>query len=115
MEFGNLNEYVRIIVDSTVDIQTATRDMDLEAFRSDPRAIQAVVDDLVAIGKAEEHVNKEYQMAHPEVKWFIFRGLRNSLLGPTFTPDANDLWKTIHDDLLPNLPEIQGLLENPVE
>jgi len=115
MVFENWEPYVRTIYNSAFDIQKITKDMDLEEFRSNPEAVQAVVDDLLAIGKAEEHITKEYQMAHPEVKWFVFRGLRNSLLGPTFTPNADDLWKTIHDDLLPNLPEIQGLLENPVE
>ena len=70
---------IRDILAAIEKIQRYTENMDLRAFESDPKTIDAVVRNLEIIGEAARHVPDEIVNKYPEIPWREMRDMRNLL------------------------------------
>ena len=67
------------ILASIEKIQKYTDNMDVKAFRNDPKTVDAVVRNLEIIGEAARHVPDEIVEEHTEIPWREMRDMRNLL------------------------------------
>jgi uncharacterized protein with HEPN domain len=95
-------ERVQDILDAIEEIQTFTKGLDYESFKSDFKTIRAVELDFIIIGEAVNQIPEEIQDAHPQVPWHFMRGMRNRLVHVYFSVDPRLLWDTVQNDL-PNI------------
>ncbi len=86
-----------------------TAGMDLEAFRTDPRTLKAVLWNLSVIGEAARHAPAEVVAAHPEVPWAPMRDMRNRILHGYDTVDAGIVWQVVQVELPPLLAALERL------
>lgn len=92
-------ERVQDILDAISEIQSFTRSLNFEKFRSDVKTIRAVELDFIVIGEAVNQIPEEIQEAYPQVPWHLMRGMRNRLVHIYFSVDPRLLWDTIQNDL----------------
>ena len=101
---------IRDILAAIEKIHQYTEDMDLEAFRGDPKTIDAVVRNLEIIGEAARHLPDEIVGKHSEIPWREMRDMRNLLSHEYFGVNRNIVWETIQTDLPAIVPFLRDLL-----
>ncbi len=102
---------VRHILDAIDRVQAYTQGMDLDAFGSDMRTMDAVIRNLQVIGEAARLVPEELQKSHPEIPWRLMRGMRHVLVHEYDRVNAAVVWDTIHANLPPLVPLLQRILD----
>lgn len=95
--------YLRDITDAIKNIETYTRNMDIDAFIKDRRTMDAVVRNLSVIGEAVRQIPKEVKKRHPDIPWSSIAGMRNKIIHEYFGIDEEILWKTIQE----NIPDLK--------
>jgi uncharacterized protein with HEPN domain len=76
-------------------------DMDLEAFREDPKTIAAVERKLLPISEAAVRLGDDAERLCPALPWRNIRGIGNWLRHRYDRVDVEALWNTVIDDLPP--------------
>lgn len=87
--------------------------MDKAAFVTDKRTQQAVVLNLLVIGKLaakllEQH--GDFVLEHPGIAWASMKGMRNRIAHGYFELDIGVVWETVQralPDLLARLPAVR--------
>jgi uncharacterized protein with HEPN domain len=102
---------VRDILDAIAEIQLFVTGTRYEEFQGDLKTMRAVELDLIIIGEAANSIPDEVQLSHPEIAWFLMRGMRNRLVHTYFSVSPQILWDTIHHDLPPLIENLQKLLQ----
>jgi uncharacterized protein with HEPN domain len=87
-----------------------TRNLDFENFKSDTKAVDAVVRNFEIIGEAAAHMPEEIVAGHPEIPWQDMRDMRNVLAHEYFGINEKIVWNTIQDDLSLVLSKLKELL-----
>ncbi len=82
-------------------IEQFTLDMDLEAFRSDPKTVAAVERKLQIISEAAIRLGIEAEDRLPAFAWADIRGIGNWLRHQYERIELPVIWKTVRDDLPP--------------
>jgi uncharacterized protein with HEPN domain len=85
--------------------------MDLDSFRRNLQAQDAVEHRFAVIGEAAGNVPLEITQRHPEIPWRRMRDMRNIVVHVYFGVKLDVLWGTIQNDLPPLLPLLRALLE----
>jgi uncharacterized protein with HEPN domain len=73
--------------------------MEFNDFMNDEKTIDAVVRNLQVMGEAANQMNREFQLAHSDVKWNQIRGFRNRIVHEYFGIDFEIVWDVITNDL----------------
>ncbi len=81
--------------------------MDLEAFRSDRKTIDAVTRNLEIIGEAARQLTEADRAAYPEIPWPRIVGLRHRIVHDYFGIDTDLIWEIASRDA----PELAALLD----
>ncbi len=92
-------------------IRSYTEGLSLELFRTDPKAADAVLYNLVILGEAARFVPDEVARRYPDVDWPRMRGMRNVLVHEYFGARLETVWQTIQQDLPGLLPPLRAILE----
>lgn len=90
---------LRYIRDSIVWIEKYTEGMDLEGFRENHMAQDAVLKQIEVIGEAVKHLPPEFTDRHPEIPWKDIVGMRDIVVHNYFSVDVVATWKTISVDI----------------
>jgi uncharacterized protein with HEPN domain len=77
------------------------RDMDIDAFREDPKTIAAVERKLLLISEAAVRLGEDAERLCPGLPWHNIRGLGNWLRHRYDRVDVETVWNTVIDDLPP--------------
>jgi uncharacterized protein with HEPN domain len=80
--------------------------MDLEAFRSDRKTIDAVTRNLEIIGEAARQLTEADRAAYPEIPWPRIVGLRHRIVHDYFGIDTDLIWEIASKDA----PDLAHLL-----
>ncbi|MBJ7259945.1 MAG: DUF86 domain-containing protein [Chthoniobacterales bacterium] len=83
------------------------RGMDLDAFRSDRKTIDAVTRNLEIIGEAARQLTEADRAVYPEIPWQRIVGLRHRIVHDYFGIDTELIWEIASKDA----PELAHLLE----
>jgi uncharacterized protein with HEPN domain len=92
---------LRDILDGIDMIVQFVRDMDLEAFREDPKTVAAVERKLLLISEAATRLGQEAERLCPGLPWHNIRGLGNWLRHRYDRVDVETVWNTVINDLPP--------------
>lgn len=76
-------------------------DLDLEAFRKDPKTIAAVEHKLLLISGAAVRLGDDAERLRPGLPWRNIRGIGNWLRHRYDRVDVEAVWNTAIDDLPP--------------
>lgn len=75
-------------------------------------AYAATINNLIIIGEAIKHIDREFKEAHREINWSEMVGLRNELAHQYFNVNAEYLDALIDDHLRDFVEAISKILEN---
>lgn len=75
------------ILDSTHKILDYTRDLNVEAFISESKTVDAVIRNFEIIGEAANRLPEEFKDNHPSIDWYRIRGFRNRVVHDYFGID----------------------------
>jgi uncharacterized protein with HEPN domain len=87
------------ILDAIVAIDQFTQDMDLDAFRQDPKTIAAVERKLQVISEAATRLGEQAETLCPGLPWRDIRGIGNWLRHQYDRVDIETIWNTLTIDL----------------
>jgi len=90
---------LRDILDGIDMIVQFVRDMDLAAFREDPKTVAAVERKLLLISEAAVRLGKDGERLCPGLPWRNIRGIGNWLRHRYDRVDVETVWNTVIDDL----------------
>jgi uncharacterized protein with HEPN domain len=91
--------YIRHIHDAIVWIEDYTRGMNLEEFRENHMAQDAVLKQIEVIGEAAKHLPQEFTDLHPGIPWKDIVGMRDIIVHNYFGVDIIAAWKTVSIDI----------------
>jgi uncharacterized protein with HEPN domain len=94
--------YLCDILESIEKIQTYTKAMDFEAFRTNALVIDGVVRNLEIIGEAAKKIPLSVRRNTPHIEWKKIAGLRDILIHEYFAVNLKIIWGLI-DKKLPIL------------
>jgi len=90
---------LRDILEGIDMIVQFARDMDLGAFREDPKTIAAVERKLLLISEAAVRLGDDAERLCPGLPWRNIRGIGNWLRHQYDRVDVETVWNTVIDDL----------------
>jgi uncharacterized protein with HEPN domain len=74
---------------------------DIEAFKKNPQAQDAVVRNIEIIGETVSKIGSaapDFIKQHPELPWAQMRGMRNVAIHEYFFMDLEIVWNTVKED-----------------
>jgi len=101
---------LRDILDAIDMIIQFVRDMDLEAFREDPKTVAAVERKLLLISETAVRLGDDAECLCPGLPWRNIRGMGNWLRHQYDRIELETIWKTAKDDL----PPLKAAIERAV-
>lgn len=104
---------LRDIVEAIAAIKQFTRDMDGEAFRSDPKTVAAVERKLQVISEAAIRLGDQAEILCPGLPWRNIRGIGNWLRHQYDRIDVDAIWQTVIENLPPLETAVAKALSNP--
>ncbi|MBW4048485.1 MAG: DUF86 domain-containing protein [Proteobacteria bacterium] len=97
-----LPDYLEHILETIDRIKRYTDGQDLQAFKINEMAQDAVIRNFEVIGEASNNIAKhypEFAAAHPELPLAFAYRMRNAVAHGYFKVDVDIVWQTIHLDL----------------
>ncbi len=91
--------YLVDIQEAIRKIESYTKGMSLDKFKSDIKTIDAVIRNIEIIGEAAKHIPTEVRLKHIEIPWKEIIGTRSKVIHEYFGVDESILWQTITEDL----------------
>jgi uncharacterized protein with HEPN domain len=73
--------------------------LDKTHFIGDSLRRDAVVRQLLIVGKAARHLSAEFRTQHPAMPWADIIGMRNRLVHDYINVDWELVWETVHYDV----------------
>lgn len=113
MSESRLPDYLGHIQQAAAEACGFTEGLTKEDFLEDRRTQQAVIMNLVIIGKAAARImdrHGKFAEAHADVQWRDMRGMRNRMAHGYFDVDLDTVWETVRTalpELMKQLPSVR--------
>lgn len=99
-------EFLRHVVDEIVFLDKEVFSLGEERFMHDETLQRAAARSLEVIGEAIKQVPEDFRIAHADIDWKSFAGLRDKLIHHYFGVDYAIVW----DVIVHELPELKTKL-----
>ena len=99
------------ILEAIEKIRLYVASIDFEAFREDPKTIDAVIRNFIIIGEAAGNVPGKIMERHPTIPWRLMSDMRNFAVHEYWGVELRTIWQTIHQDLPPLVPLLKRILK----
>ena len=103
--------YLDDMLEAIAKIERNTKVIDLEDFKDNPMAMDAVVLNFTLIGEAAKNVSSEVREKHPEIPWREMAGMRDKLAHEYFGTNYDVVWETVKE----RLPELKPLVDKVLQ
>jgi uncharacterized protein with HEPN domain len=100
------------IIDSIQKIQKYVEEMEFDDFQGDAKTIDAVIRNFIIIGEAARHIPDEVSTKYPNIHWRLMGDMRNFAVHEYLGVEMPTIWKTIHDDLPPLIPDLNQVIDS---
>ncbi len=108
----SFGEVLQDILEAIAEIESFTKDVDLQSFQENREKCLAVVKLLEIIGEAVKKIPNEQRLNYPEIPWKSVAGMKDVLVHEYWKIDAVVVWATVEESLPPlNLVISQMLSE----
>ena len=84
--------------------------MNFEVFKTDDKAVYAVIRAFEIIGEAARQIPENVKEENSTIPWREIMGMRNKLTHEYFGVNTKVVWRTVHEDLPVILPLLQKML-----
>jgi len=91
--------YLRDMVDSARFIEEQGRNLTEQMLTADEVRLRALLQGLIVIGEAANHVPREIQASVPEVPWEDIVGIRNIIVHGYFSLNLSLIWDAVHHEV----------------
>jgi len=105
-------DYFQDILDSIVDIEEFTKNMDLDSFVNDRKTFKAVVKSVEIIGEAAKKIPDAIKGKYTSIEWNKMAGMRDKLIHEYFGIDNEILWQTVKEDIPPLKPLVEKVMKD---
>ena len=102
--------YLEEMLKATEKALSYTSGMDRDGFLEDEYAVLVISRLLEIVGEAAKNVPKAVRADHPEIPWRKIAGTRDILIHAYFHVDAEQLWRTVTEDLSPLRDALRRIL-----
>ena len=84
--------------------------MNFEVFKTDDKAVYAVIRAFEIIGEAARQIPENVKEENSTIPWREIMGMRNKWTHEYFGVNTKVVWRTVHEDLPVILPLLQKML-----
>ncbi len=102
--------YLEDMRDACRKLLSYTEGLSFDEFATDERTYDAVIYNLVILGKACKHVPPLVRKSYPQVQWRKVAGLRDIAIHRYFGLDEEVLWDIIQREIHPLLARIDQII-----
>jgi uncharacterized protein with HEPN domain len=99
----DLQQHARLVIEFTAGISYAS-------LLTDAKTRAAVLHEILIVGEAIKRLSQDFRLAHPQVPWKGFAGLRDRLIHGYDDVDFEEVWKTVNGDIPALLQFLEPLL-----
>ena len=105
---GKLGDKQRLahILDAISEIETYTRNVNMEDFLKNSMMRFASIKQVEIIGEAANYITPETKQLFPQIQWKEIIGMRHILIHEYFGVDTNLVWQVITNDI----PELKNIV-----
>ncbi len=104
--------YIEDMLDATEKALSFTNGLDRDRFLENEEKVLAVTRLLEIIGEAAKNVPDTVRAGHPDIPWRKITGTRDRLIHAYFQVDADQVWRTVEEDLPPLRTSLQRILDD---
>ncbi len=106
MQEGDLIRF-RHMLDAAREAVEFVRGLGRTDLNSDRQLVLALVKEIEILGEAAYQMTPEARVQTPQIPWDDIIGMRHRLVHAYFDIDLDILWKTVQEDLLPLIVELE--------
>ncbi len=103
--------FLQDILDAINDLESFTKDIDLNAFQNNKEKILAIVKLLEILGEAVQQIPEDLRKQYSHIPWGSIAGMRNTLVHQYWGIDVEVVWTTVQEDIPPLKLVIQQILK----
>lgn len=103
--------FLKDIIDNINMIESFTKGMDFEDFKTDLKTIYSVTRALEIIGEATSQIPIEIREKYPKVNWKEIKGFRDKVIHKYWGVDLDIEWNVISEELVILEKQINEILE----
>jgi len=103
--------YLHHILDSILNIEDFTENIEENKFKSDELVQSAVIRQIEIIGEATKQLSNKTRDEYPNIPWKDMAGMRDKLIQGYFGVDIDAVWNTIQRDI----PKLKDGIEKVLE
>jgi len=112
MSFREWRFRIDDILDSIFKVERYAKNKTFEEFSSDEMILDAVIRNFIIIGEAARNIPNKITQSYPDIPWRLMSDLRNFVAHTYWGVNLQTIWDTIHNDLPPLVPQLQGILKS---
>ncbi|MCK4353444.1 DUF86 domain-containing protein [candidate division WOR-3 bacterium] len=112
MKEKDIKFFIEDILESIEKIEKYTKGMKKEEFLADDKTLDAVFKRFENMGEAVKNIPQDFRERYSDIPWREIAGFRDNLVHEYFGIDAEEVWKTVKEDIPQLKRKVYKIKEN---